>query len=316
MKKFNWLLALLIMGSTSLKAQQDNDPFPEPDYGASSSSMSLCTQVFVDGTLQEEGIVAVYAGDEIRGKMTIIVQSGKALAIGSVWGNGGEALHFRVFTCGCIIEVDQDMVYTPEDIKGGPNAPYAINLTAPITSKLTAEGYATTCLPFNTRIPDGVSAFCAKGLTDGKLELEKVTGGVIPQGTGVLVKGSGESITWGATVAEPAADVSANKFIGTLEPKKVTEKSVLTLGYTTKDGEQKLGFWCYTGTTIAANRAYIADFTAGSRGVTFDDVTLAAVADVKAYDTPEAATYDLQGRRVRAQKPGIYIRNGRKYIVR
>ena len=71
MKKFNWLLALLIMGSTSLKAQQDNDPFPEPASEQSSNNMTVCAQVFIDGTLQEEGIVAVYAADEIRGKAPI-----------------------------------------------------------------------------------------------------------------------------------------------------------------------------------------------------------------------------------------------------
>ena len=313
MKKFNWLLALLIMGSTSLKAQQNNDPFPEPASEQSSTNMTVCAQVFIDGTLQEEGIVAVYAGDDIRGKAPI--ESGH-LAIITAWGNGGEALHFRVFVRGGVIEVDQGLTYTVDGVQGYPNAPYAINLTAPITSKLTEEGYATTCLPFNTRIPDGVSAFCAKGLVDDKLELEKITGGVIPKGTGVLVKGSGESITWGTTVAKPTADVSANKFTGTLEPKEVTEKSVLTLGYTTKDGEKKLGFWCYTGTTIAANRAYIADFTAGARGVTFDYVTLTAVAEVKGTDATDAVVYDLQGRRVNTLKPGLYIRNGRKYIVR
>ena len=313
MKKFNWLLALLIMGSTSLKAQQNNDPFPEPASEQSSTNMTVCAQVFIDGTLQEEGIVAVYAGDDIRGKAPI--ESGH-LAIITAWGNGGEALHFRVFVRGGVIEVDQGLTYTVDGVQGYPNAPYAINLTAPITSKLTEEGYATTCLPFNTRIPDGVSAFCAKGLVDDKLELEKITGGVIPKETGVLVKGSGESITWGTTVAKPTADVSANKFTGTLEPKEVTEKSVLTLGYTTKDGEKKLGFWCYTGTTIAANRAYIADFTAGARGVTFDYVTLTAVAEVKGTDATDAVVYDLQGRRVNTLKPGLYIRNGRKYIVR
>ena len=313
MKKFNWLLALLIMGSTSLKAQQNNDPFPEPASEQSSTNMTVCAQVFIDGTLQEEGIVAVYAGDDIRGKAPI--ESGH-LAIITAWGNGGEALHFRVFVRGGVIEVDQGLTYTVDGVQGNPNTPYAINLTAPITSKLTEEGYATTCLPFNTRIPDGVSAFCAKGLVDDKLELEKITGGVIPKGTGVLVKGSGESITWGTTIAEPTADVSANKFVGTLEPKDVEAKSVLTLGYTTKDGEKKLGFWCYKGTTIAANRAYIADFTAGARGVTFDDVMLTAVAEVKGTDATDAVVYDLQGRRVNTLKPGIYIRNGRKYIVR
>ena len=137
MKKFNWLLALLIMGSTSLKAQQDNDPFPEPTSEQSSNNMTVCAQVFIDGTLQEEGIVAVYAGDDIRGKERIA--SDRHLAIITPWGNGGEALHFRVFVCGGVIEVDQGLTYTVDGVQGYPNTPYAINLTAPITSKLTEE---------------------------------------------------------------------------------------------------------------------------------------------------------------------------------
>jgi hypothetical protein len=314
MKKFNWLLALLLLGSTSSMAQTDiNDPFPEPASEQSSTNMTVCAQVFIDGVLQEEGIVAVYAGDEIRGKASI--GSNKHIAIVTAWGNGGEALHFRVFAKGAVIEVDQGLTYTADGVQGDPNTPYPINLPSPVTTKLTAEGYATTCLPFNARIPNGVAAFYTTGLSDDKLLLEKVTGGVLPKETGVLVKGSGESIAWGATVAEPTADVSGNKFTGTLEATTVSARSVLTLGYTTKDGEKKLGFWLFTGSSIAANRAYVAD-AAGSRGVTFDDVTPTAIAEVPFTDADDAPVYDLQGRRVSVQGPGLYIRNGRKYIVR
>lgn len=313
MKKFNCLLALLLLGSTSSMAQSSDDPFPEPASEQSSTNMTVCAQVFIDGVLQEEGIVAVYAGDVIRGKASIV--SDKHIAIVTAWGNGGEALHFRVFAKGAVIEADQGLTYAVDGVQGMVNDPYAINLPSPITSKLTAEGYATTCLPFNARIPEGVMALYATDLADGKMLLEEVTGDVLPKGTGVLVKGSGESIVWGASVAEPTADVSGNKFTGTLKATTVDAKSVLTLGYTTKDGEKKLGFWLFTGTSIAANRAYVAD-AAGSRGVTFDDVVPTAIAEVPFTDAADAAVYDLQGRRVSVQRPGLYIRNGRKYIVR
>jgi hypothetical protein len=309
--------------TTSEEHNADVDPdkiFDFLDFGSHSGNMTVTAQVRLDGVvLDNKALVAVYAGDEIRGKDRPVYDEiyGNILWL-TIIGTGSEPLVFKVYTEGNIIEVDQGLVFKNDGSVGDIDAPYYIDLPAPITSNLTKEGYATTCLPFNARIPDGVTAFCAKDLSDGKLALEKITGSVLPKETGLLVKAKAgtESIAWCATVTEPTAAITENKFVGTLEPKDVEAKSVLTLGYTTKDGEQKLGFWCYTGTAIAANRAYIAEFTAGSRGVSFDDLTLTAIAEVPFTDATDTSVYDLQGRRVSVQGPGLYIRNGRKYIVR
>jgi len=66
--KLYCLLALLIMGSASIQAQ-DQDPFPEVNLAQHENTMNLTAQVRMGGkVLGKETIVAVYQGDEIRGK--------------------------------------------------------------------------------------------------------------------------------------------------------------------------------------------------------------------------------------------------------
>ena len=67
--KFHALLALLIMGSATALAQT-GDPFPEVS-SKYSESMTIFGKVYLDGeVLGNETVIAVYHGDEIRGKNT------------------------------------------------------------------------------------------------------------------------------------------------------------------------------------------------------------------------------------------------------
>lgn len=91
------------------------------------------------------------------------------------------------YTGGRIIEVDQELNYTPYNDYGSYTDPYIINLPAPVTTNTSSEGWATTCLPFNAAVPDGVTVFAASGIEGGALKLQKVEGcTILPKETPVL----------------------------------------------------------------------------------------------------------------------------------
>ena len=80
--------------------------------------------------------------------------------------------------------------------------------------------------------------------------------------------------------------------------------------------ETEVGFFEPTVTSIPANRAFFADAEGSAIALNFGNVT--AVNNVVAGNANvNAPIFDLTGRRVvKAVKGGLYIQNGKKYIVK
>ena len=139
-------------------------------------------------------------------------------------------------------------------------------IPAPIVTTPLAEGWATTCVPFNAKVPEGVTVWNPTGIENGCLVMAKVEGSILPANTPVLLQSEGmESYEWLARVADGDINTDGSILTGTLEPTEVAAFSVLTLGYA-NEGEQDIGFWLFNGTEIPANSAYITDFDAGEKG--------------------------------------------------
>ncbi len=126
------LLALLLVGSAGLRAQS-SDPFPEVNPYKYADNMAIIGQVRQNGVaLGNDAVVAVYCGDEIRGK-------GRPSIYGThtnffqflVHGDGntnGKPLIFKVYTGGKIIEVDQGLTYQNNGEIGSYTNYYYIDL--------------------------------------------------------------------------------------------------------------------------------------------------------------------------------------------
>ena len=128
------LLALLLVGSAGLRAQS-SDPFPEVYPNKYENNMIIRGQVRQNGVaLGSDAVVAVYCGDEIRGKgrpfsdenhiHTNFIQF-------LVHGDGdtnGDPLVFKVYTDGKIIEVDQGLTYQNNAQIGSYDDYYYIDL--------------------------------------------------------------------------------------------------------------------------------------------------------------------------------------------
>ena len=295
------LLVLLLMGSTSIMAE--GDPFSDYNPKQFSNNMILVGRVYLDGQiLGEKAVVAVYCGNVLRGKQSPDNDGVLYLSIGGEYS--GDKLHFKVFTGGRVIEVDQNLTYTNNDIIGSIDEPYAINLPSPVITTPLTEGWATTCLPFDAEVPEGVTVWNVTAIENQELVKNEITTGtILPANTPVLLKSNGlTNYEWLSRVAYDESSIitiDSSLLRGTTETLTVAANSVLTLGYS-NEGYHRPGFWRFTGTTVDANSAYIADFPADSNGVPFSLDVTTPISEKEKVNSNKFATavYDLQGRRI------------------
>ena len=146
----------------------------------------------------------------------------------------------------------------------------------------------------------------------------------VPAGTGLLVKGTAGTYE---VPESPSASVYVNLLRGVTVERKLSATTGGYANYVLASGSNGTGFYRVPaeGTTLAAGRAYltIPAETAASRSalrLAFDDEDEATGICASLTNSEErienSAVYDLQGRRVEQPQPGLYIRNGKKVIIK
>ncbi len=181
------------------------------------------------------------------------------------------------------------------------------------------ETWATLYLPFSVTTPTGLTAYTGTQKDENTIELTAVANGVIPAGTGVVLKGTTDSYTLTLTNNE-AAPVEDNVFTGTCLPISVTEAELENYYVLSTLGGVIGLYWPMTGTTeLAANKAFIekpeAAGAAGYRFV-FGDNTTVGIDGVTLGQPDNTPYYDLSGRRIAQPAKGIYIHNGKKVFIK
>lgn len=170
------------------------------------------------------------------------------------------------------------------------------------------KSYATTYLPFSVSAAEGAELYTGE-LNGNVMNLTKSHTGVAAEQGIVLV---GESSATKAVLTIGEGTATGSGLVGTLTPKDVEAKSVLTLG---RSGSE-VGFFAFTGTQIGANKAYITK-PAGASAVMINFGEVTGIENAVAPEAANAPLYDLSGRRVvKAVKGGLYIQNGKKFIAR
>ena len=219
---------------------------------------------------------------------------------------------------------------------GGANSPSAWHLI-PATELEVAmkvsdnRSYSTLHVPFSVGLPEGVKAYTGTvGIKDGLNVLTMhEQGQELPANTGVVLKDMNKQTKVSLNIMNTAAAIQGNNDItGTNVATEINAGAPNIWIFSKKN--EVLGFYHY-GTAgndeqgnalkkvLAANKAYV-DYTAptGVKGFRLDfgdDVT--GVEDVEAVENVNAPIYDLSGRRVlNTVRGGIYIQNGKKFIVK
>lgn len=149
------LSVLLLLGSTGLRAQT-SDPFPEVNPHDFYGNMMLTVKVTASGLVLEKDVtVAVFAGDEIRGKGSPQDESNPGVAYITVYGNRtGETLTFKVWAKGVLVEPETVLTYTFNSIVGTMQEPYILDISAyvPYSGFTIDDAYG-----LRTAVFDGVS---------------------------------------------------------------------------------------------------------------------------------------------------------------
>ncbi len=166
---------------------------------------------------------------------------------------------------------------------------------------------------------EGLKAYIASGFNreTGVLTMTRVYD--VPAETGLMVKGA-------AGTYEVPVKASASVYANLLQAATAaTAIGATTAGYTNYvlgNGSHGLGFYAVNGSQqIAAGKAYlqIPTATASSRRaivLNFNEDETTAVSSAAAGNRPSGQVYNLQGQRVSHAQRGLYIRDGKKYVVK
>lgn len=180
-----------------------------------------------------------------------------------------------------------------------------------------SKSYATAYLPFGVSAVSGAKAYTAAEPANGQTVMTETAN--FAKETGVLLVSDEAADKAVLTIGDVDGATNTSALKGTLLAKDITgaQTKYLVFGKNNAN-ETEVGFFepSTTVTSIPANRAFFADAEGPAIALNFGNVT--AVNNVVAGNANvNAPIFDLTGRRVvKAVKGGLYIQNGKKYIVK
>lgn len=136
------MLLFLALGTACLRAET-SDPFPTVNPHDFYGSMMLSVKVVSSGWVLEEDVtVAVYSGEEIRGKGSPLDANNPGVIYLTVYGSSNkETLSFKVFAKGVLVEPAVVLTYTYNGITGTPADPYILDISAHVPyTGISVEG--------------------------------------------------------------------------------------------------------------------------------------------------------------------------------
>ena len=194
-----------------------------------------------------------------------------------------------------------------------------INVAAPSTSEtvnvtIPSSGWGTYCcqwpLDFTEgSLPDGFKAYAVSSSSSTNVTLTEISQKLIG-GTGIIINGT-PGTAYTLKIADKGTAYSGtNLLAGTLSPTYIEKGQ-----YFLKNGQ----FVYSSAGTLPANKAYLksanAPEAAENLGFVVEDATRIAVVR-NAVIEDDDKWYDLSGHAVSPTSKGIYIHNGKKYVIK
>ena len=188
-----------------------------------------------------------------------------------------------------------------------------------LSANLAPDGnYWTTfyCSHTNYLIDEGenATAYTAE-VKSGSIKLHSL-GKDVPKNTAVIIKGEDNEISM-TKVNDPDLEIPANDLDGVdvqTATSSLGDGTLYVLGKTTVGTEEHFGFHKYTGTTMAARKAFLLVSGGGSSNFFGIDDETTGIHSVDGLPFTVDSFFDISGRRVTNPKKGIYIHNGKKIV--
>ena len=313
--------------SVQMQAQVGDDPAKEPRYRVQWNDEK---ETFVPAELNQEQVMALFSVNDLIEKTTL-AQTSYFVNIYAVDAEGnptGDAMTFQTFTF-----APGRYAVTATGLPGGPyDGTTALSnifeLFQGYEIKVAAGEYATYYKDEALRVEDQeVELLTITAVENGKAVLSDASD-AMPTNTPFLVHNNGteEKTILLIPCNEPDLAITvAEEFKGTLTAKEFTEDDMAGADFYVCNGKE---FIKVRGAgTLAANKAYLKVTGNAPASIPFrrsidgNGEGTTGIDNVNANDNlndNEATWYDLGGRKLNgkpAQK-GIYIKNGRKVVVK
>ena len=196
-------------------------------------------------------------------------------------------------------------------------------------SRTFANEWATVCLPFDTHAKTGFQPYTlTESVDDERGEFLKVTSNdyvlaaytpsiVKTAGANAEVDFSGSNVTVYGTLDNPSAETNATGWtiVGSTANNTILPADAAGTVYYIAQNK----FWeaDANGVQVNAMRAYLMSNGTGAKsfGITEEDITGIKTVESEEWNAA-APVYDLQGRRVNNAQRGVYIQNGKKFVVK
>lgn len=194
-------------------------------------------------------------------------------------------------------------------------APVAFTATKASFEKTIGDAeYATMVLPFTADVPEGVVAREITGVSGDVLTTNTVT--EVTANKPVLLKNTG-TFTFEADDAAISATADGAQNNGLLYGVYATTNVPTTNSYVLQKQDDDVSFFkAIDGTTVDAFRAYLTTPDAARR-LLFDFENEATGLQQAAFATQrQSLVYNLQGQRIAQPARGLYIKGGKKVIIK
>ena len=269
-------------------------------YAASSSSNNLKTKEQLDTNGNANWKVSV----DVSGSASIVAKGTYTRNV-LRFNNSNSP---KLFSCYAI-----DKASNQQDV-----SLYKVNLSTveDYDLNVSAAGWATLYLGYNTVIPEGVKCYAVSSVGDGKVTLTEIEGNNLPANTGVIVKAEEGNYTFAVT--EEAADEVESLLLGTTKNEYIDNEA-----YVLGKVEGVVGLYkaeMAGGVFLNnANKAYLpaseVPEVQGANGLKFRFETT-GIEGVQVAQGKKVI-FDLSGRKVSDMTaPGVYIVNGKKVLVK
>lgn len=171
---------------------------------------------------------------------------------------------------------------------------------------------ATFSAPFATIIPEGVKAYyvSAKGT---EATMTAIDAQAIPANQGVILTSeTGDAVTMVPAAGETAAAITGNQ----LGHSAGAAKSLTAgEGYILGNGSEGTAFYPCKAGSLPINKAYLLGNGESAIVMNFGNA-VTGINTIAAPASSKAPIFDLSGRRVVKATKGLYIQNGKKFIVK
>lgn len=193
----------------------------------------------------------------------------------------------------------------------------ATSLEVALNNAGNSKSYASVYLPFSiSSVNDGVKAFVAKEIGTDNVTFTETTHGVKAE-NGFLLISDVAALTATVNIGESSKE---SIMLGTLTNLDLRNEDKSTYRVFGKNSNNEVGFFTPSGTLdeVKANRGYFKVATGGALRLNFEDSVVSGIDAIDANQAlHNAPIFDLSGRRVmNTVKGGLYIQNGRKFIVK